>query len=97
MVIGLVYPFSREYLAELASRKLDAVTADLARAGVDHFLDYSRVFSELQELFLDQDHVNARGSSEFLSLFLRDLDRLTPGVADRALSAGGRVAAEVDR
>lgn len=71
VLIGIKFPLTREFVNELGDRSYKADSVFEAR-GLEIF-DYKYVFADSTSYFRDQDHLNYKGSEEFIRLLKRDL------------------------
>lgn len=74
-LIGVRYPVSKEYYSLLPAEEFASVLAEFERRESDFAMvaDYTRIYEEDPEVFLNADHLNASGSLAFTRVLDRAL------------------------
>jgi hypothetical protein len=75
-IIGVSYPLSKEYIQ--AARKYDIGKVEkIIQTRCANFLivlDYTKVFSDEPEYFINEDHLNSKGANAFTEIFKHDVE-----------------------
>ncbi len=74
-LIGLMYPLTREYYEALEGRDMGA--AEILKKAEIPVIQKDTVYIDSPELFINQDHLNSHGGSEFTRLLLGDIASLS--------------------
>ena len=72
-LIGIKYPLSNEYLSAMNNKSFYA--DKLFKLNNLRVIDLKNIFSNNDNYFYDQDHLNERGSKEFMKVLSKELKK----------------------